>query len=135
MAMYCNIPLTVYEVSASSEALELLKTSSLFTKIKDQSLSLEIIHTYGAIQDEMTTIKFIFDRKGKYMEDALQGKAKEVLAGNDITAASLWEAITSSNEGRQFLRELYRLQIFYSSDKTLATITETIAKIKAYIGE
>ena len=51
MAMYCNIPLTVFEITHSDEALELLKNSSLFTKIKDLDLSLEIIHTYGAIAD------------------------------------------------------------------------------------
>lgn len=71
MAMYCNIPLAEFEVTYSGEALELLKTSSLFTKIKDMEFSFEIIRTYGNISDQMKVIRFIFDRKSKYFDDAL----------------------------------------------------------------
>lgn len=133
MAMYCNVPLTEYEVTYSGEALELLKTSSIFTKIKDMELSLEIIHTYGIISDQMKVIKFIFDRKGKYFDDALTPNVKNVLAGDKVTAAGLWNAITQSNEGKQFLRELYRLQVGYDSSAAIQSIREAINKIDAYI--
>lgn len=133
MAAYCNVPLTVYEISHADDALELLKTSSLFTKIKDQNLSLEIIHTYGAIADEMAVVNFYHERRGKYLEDALNGKVKDILANDGITAVQLWNAITSSKEGKQYLRELYRLQMEHSSYEVKNTINNTIALIDRYI--
>lgn len=133
MAAYCNVPLTVYEISHADDALELLKTSSLFTKIKDQNLSLEIIHTYGAIADEMAVVNFYHERRGKYLEDALNGKVKDILANDGITAVQLWNAITSSKEGKQYLRELCRLQMEHSSYEVKNTINNTIALIDQYI--
>lgn len=133
MAAYCNVPLTVYEISHADDALELLKTSSLFTKIKDQNLSLEIIHTYGAIADEMAVVNFYHERRGKYLEDALNGKVKDILANDGITAVQLWNAITSSKEGKQYLRELCRLQMEHSSYEVKNTINNTIALIDRYI--
>lgn len=133
MAMYCNIPLTEYEVTYSAEALELLKTSSLFTKIKDMNLSFEIIRTYGNISDHMKVVKFIFDRKSKYFDDALNPEVRNILAGDDVTAAGLWNALTRSNEGKQFLRELYRLQVGYDSTSAIENIKSTINHIDSYI--
>ena len=133
MAAYCNVPLTVYEISHADDALELLKTSSLFTKIKDQNLSLEIIHTYGAIADEMAVVRFYHERRGKYLEDALNDRVKDILANDDITAVQLWDAISSSKEGKQYLRELDRLQMAHSSSEVRNTINNTIASIDKYI--
>lgn len=133
MAMYCNIPLAEFEVTYSGEALELLKTSSLFTKIKDMELSFEIIRTYGNISDQMKVIRFIFDRKSKYFDDALNSDVRNVLAGDDVTAAGLWNAITGSPEGKQFLRELYRLQVGYDSAPAIENIQATINHIDSYV--
>ena len=133
MAAYCNVPLTVFEISYADDALELLKTSSLFTKIKDLDLSLEIIHTYGAIADEMAVVKFYHERKGEYLEDALVGRVKDVLAKDNITAVQLWDAITSTKEGKQYLRELSRLQMMHSSSDVRNTINNTVALIDKYI--
>lgn len=133
MAMYCNIPLTVFEITHSDEALELLKNSSLFTKIKDLDLSLEIIHTYGAIADEMAVIGFYNERKGKYLEDALNDKVKDILSKDNVTAVQLWDAITASKEGKQYLRELGRLQMAHNSSEVKSTINSTIASIDRYI--
>lgn len=133
LAIYCNIPLTVFEITHSEEALELLKNSNLFTKIKDLDLSLEIIHTYGAIADEMTLVKFYNENKNNYLDDAMTCKVKDVLARDNITAEQLWTAITDSREGRQFLRELSRLQMLHNSSDVKATIATTIASIDKYL--
>ena len=133
MAVYCNVPLTVFEITHSEEALELLKNSNLFTKIKDLDLSLEIIHTYGAIADEMTLVKFYNEHKNNYLDDAMTCKVKDVLARDNITAEQLWTAITDSREGRQFLRELSRLQMLHNSSDVKATIATTIASIDKYL--
>ena len=131
--MYCNVPLSSFEITHSEEALELLKNSSLFTKIKDLDLSLEIIHTYGQIEDEMKVVAFYHDRKDKYLEDALTGKVKDVLSNDNVTAVQLWSAITSTQEGKQYLRELYRLQLAHDSSPVRETIARTIASIDEYI--
>lgn len=133
LAIYCNIPLTVFEITHSEEALELLKNSNLFTKIKDLDLSLEIIHTYGAIADEMTLVKFYNEHKNNYLDEAMTCKVKDVLARDNITAEQLWTAITDSREGRQFLRELSRLQMLHNSSDVKATIATTIASIDKYL--
>lgn len=133
MAVYCNVPLTVYGITHSEEALELLKNSNLFTKIKDLGLSLEIIHTYGAIADEMTIVKFYNEHKNDYLEEAMTEDVKEVLSRDDITAEQLWSAITASREGKQFLRELSRLQMLHNSSDVKATIAGTISSIDKYI--
>lgn len=133
MAKYCNIPLSIYEITHSEEALELLKNSSLFTKIKDLDLSLEIIHTYGAIADEMKIVQFYHEHKGKYLEDAMNDNVKNILAKDNITAEQLWSAITSSKEGKQFLRELSRLQMTHNSSYVRETILHTVSSIDEYI--
>ena len=133
MAVYCNVPLTVIEITHSEEALELLKNSNLFTKIKDLDLSLEIIHTYGAIADEMTLVKFYNEHKNDYLEEAMTEDVKEVLSRDNITAEQLWSAITASREGKQFLRELSRLQMLHDSSDVKAIIAGTIASIDKYI--
>lgn len=134
MARYCNIPFTSYTFAASESALELLKTSSLFTKIKDNNISLDIIRAYAAIRDEFEVIEYIIDKKDKYLEDAMYGEAKAVMANSNVTAVELWTSMVKTIEGRQFLRELYRLQHFHSSEETLASIDSTIQKIYTYIG-
>lgn len=133
MAAYCNVPLTVFEITHSEEALELLKNSNLFTKIKNLDLSLEIIHTYGAIADEMTLVKFYNEHKNNYLEEAMNGNVKEVLSRDNITAVQLWSAITGSREGKQFLRELSRMQMSHDSSGVKAIIENTISSIDSYI--
>lgn len=133
MAVYCNVPLTVFEITHSEEALDLLKNSNLFTKIKDLDLSLEIIHTYGAIADEMAIVKFYNEYKNNYLEDAMNGNVKEVLSRDNITAEQLWGAITASREGKQFLRELSRMQMLHDPSTVKAIITNTIDSIDKYI--
>lgn len=130
---YCNIPLSVFEISHSEEALELLKNSSLFTKIRDLDLSLKIIHTYGEIEDEMKVVKFYHERKEKYLEDALGDNVKDILSNDGVTAAQLWDAITESKEGKQFLRELSRLQMMHDSSSVRETIASTIEAIDRYV--
>lgn len=133
MALLCNIPLTAVEITHSEEALELLKNSSLFTKIKDMELSLEIIHTYGIISDQMKMNRFYHERKGKYLEDALTEHVRSVLSQDNVTANRLWSAITSTDLGKQYLRELIRLQMSIDSSQAKEAIESTISHIDRYL--
>ncbi len=83
--------------------------------------------------DSMAVVRFYHERKGKYLEDALNGKVRDVLVNDDITAVQLWDAISSSKEGKQYLRELNRLQMMHSSAEVRNTINNTIALIDNYI--
>ena len=133
LMQYCNIPLISYEITYSDEALELLKTSSIFTKIKDQELSLELIHAYGAISDEFKVIRFFHERKNKYLEDAMSPEVKEILASDNVTAERLWTAMTRGREGRQFIRELYRLQSMHDSSPVKEVVNGTISHIDQFL--
>lgn len=132
--MYCQVPLTMMDISASEEALELLKTSSLFTKIKDQKLSLDIIHTYGKIDDRMKLYKMVFDNISKYREVAITGDVKALLSRDNVTSAMLWTTIMSTVEGRHFIRELQVVGLYANSNAEQAQIHETIDKIDKYVG-
>ena len=133
MMMHCNAPLFIFDITHAEEALDLMKNSSLFTKIKDLNLSLEIIHTYGKIADEMKMVKLYNEQKEKYLDEAIGAPVKKILSQDNITAIQLWNAITSSEEGKQFLRELYRLQIMHDSSDTKQVIENTIREIDQYI--
>ncbi|MCQ2181579.1 MAG: hypothetical protein MJY50_05945 [Bacteroidales bacterium] len=134
MALYCNVPFTSVEITHSEDALELLKNSSLFTKIKDMDLSLDIIRTYGLIEDEMKMAQFYQDRKIEYLQDAISPDVKELLSGDNATAEQLWTVMTRTKEGRQYLREMYRLQMYHDSTPAREAIASTVNHIDEYIG-
>jgi len=132
MEIYSYAPLTVMEVSSSEEALDLLKTSSLFTKIKDQQLSLDIIHTYGAIRDKMSLFKLVFDLCDDNRSAAINDEVKKVLASDNVTTAQLWYAFTSTTEGVQFLRDMTRYYLYADSSELRELVDSTCIKIDAY---
>lgn len=134
LQMYAIIPLTIMEVTYSDDALDLLKTSSLFTKIGDLDLSLDIIHTYGSIQDQFKQFHMLFDLCNKNREAAFTENVKKVLGSNDATFPSLWTAITSTTEGRQFIHGLIGIHTMSTSRKMRETVEKTVGKIEQYVG-
>lgn len=134
MNMYCNVPLMQMDISSSEEVLELLKNSSLFTKIKNQKLSLDIIHAYGTVEDRMKMYKMLFSNIDNYRTAAISGDVKRVLSEGNVTAAQLWSTLTMTIEGRQFLREMERMNLYVATENDLKPINETITKIDKYIG-
>lgn len=106
MKLYCNAPLQTTSVIVSSEALELLKTSSLFQKIKDKNLSLDIIRAYRSLESEAGSFDFYDKKKEKLLDAAMQEEAKALFATTKFNAAQMWTAMTSTDEGRQFLHEI-----------------------------
>jgi len=130
--MLCNYPLTIMKVETDEDALDLLKTSSIFTKIKDQELSLDIIRAYGLIEERVIVLKMVFDMVNSSREAAMTPSVNKSVACDNLTAEILWTAITSEDPGRQFLRELQRMDIYADSSKMQKGIDDIVARIEAY---
>ncbi len=106
MRVYCNVPLELSPARVSDEALELLKNSALFQKIKDKDLALNIVRAYRSLSALCENYQYYNDKKQKLIDSAMQEKAKAVFARQHFTAAEMWGAITSTDEGKQFLHEI-----------------------------
>lgn len=106
MRKYCNTPLSTNKANLSSEALELLKNSSLFQKIPDKELSLDIIRAYKASRAEADDVDFYYQKIEKLIDEASQQEVKAVFARKDFTGVEMWTAITSTEEGKYFLNEI-----------------------------
>lgn len=59
------------------------------------------------------------------------------MAGDNVTGEGLWSAITSTKEGEQFLRELYRLQMYHDSApaKEAINATDTVSNYERLAGD
>lgn len=132
MKIYCNAPFMSYNITHSEDALELMKTSGLFAKM-NPDVALNIIHTYGYIQDFMKSVKFNDEKKSKYLEEAMTPEVKAVLASDSATAVGLWTSMTKTTEGNQFLRELRRTWIFGHSTEAQDSTKVAIERIEKYI--
>lgn len=134
MKLYCNAPMNQENPSSSQDALELLKTSSLLQKIKDKNLALDIIKAYKALQVEKDNIDFYNDKKKELLDNAMQEEAKAVFAMPHFTPAQMWGAITSTTDGRKFLREINISVTFgFGHEETKECVEKVIADIDKYI--
>lgn len=132
LLMYANIPFGVADISIYTDAFELLKSSGVLTKFKDKELALDIFRAYGSLKDVMTFYKMFFDRKKIYLDQAQDARVTRILSSDEVRADELWEAMTATESGRQFLREISRFLYQYDSEETVVTVRETIDRIKTY---
>lgn len=131
---YCNLPVSLHKPQLSEDALELLKTSSLFQKVPDINVSLGIIHAYKIMQGETILIDYNNQRKEKLIDSALTPKVKEIFSSSDLTAAKMWGAITSSVDGRHFLHEVaISLYFGVGHEEVKKDVEETIRQIEDMI--
>lgn len=130
MRLYCNRPLEICPARVSDEALELLKNSALFQKIKDKELALSIIRAYRNLNILRENYNYYNDKKQKLIDEAMQEKAKAVFARQNFTAAEMWEAITSTDEGKQFLHEIeISSECGYGYDDTREYVAGVISQL------
>lgn len=106
MVAYCNLPLSTSTAELSDDAMELLKSSSLFQKIEDKELALNIIEAYNMQKTEYNNYRLYYDKKKELVDKASQEEVSALFARTDFTAAEMWNAFSSTNEGRQFLNEI-----------------------------
>lgn len=136
MKKYCNVPLAVYPIELSDGALELLKSSALFQKIKDLDLSLNILRAYKWLSMEEQNFKYYNQKKEKMLDNAMQEKAKAVFASSHFTPAEMWNAITSTTEGRQFLHEINITTTFgFGHKEYKESIIKVVEAIDQYVGQ
>ena len=106
MIRYCNAPLSAVTFEVSDDALELLKTSALLPKIENKELALKVIGAYHTLSSVENGINFYIEKKKQMLDDARQEQMRAVFAKPHYSAAEMWEAITSTEEGRHFLNEI-----------------------------
>lgn len=136
MRVYCNQPLSSDAVQPSTDALELMKTSSLFSKISNQELALDIIRAYKVLREEYEEYDFYYKKKERMIGDAMQEEAKAVFAMQHFTPAMMWNAITSTVEGRQFLNEIVISTTFgFGHEESRKMVLDVIININEYLGE
>lgn len=130
---YCNYPMYIYTFYNTSQALELLKNSSIFSKIKDKSLALDIIHAYGNIEEYIRLKRSYLEKKANLVDAAITDDLKKALSEPHITAQKFWKTITSTTAGVYLLHELRISNSMNSSSEHVQDITtSTIKKIDLY---
>lgn len=134
MKLYCNLPLSSVVVNTSKEALELLKTSALFQKIEDKDLALDIIKAYNKMMTEKESIEYYNSKKERLIDASLQERAKAVFASGNFTAAEMWDALTSTDEGREFLYEIkISITFGFEHEETMEVLQSVVDKIEKYV--
>lgn len=130
---YCNYPMYLYTFYNTSQALELLKSSSIFSKIKDKSLALDIIHAYGNIEEYIRLKRSYLEKKKNLVDEAVNDDMKKLLSVPHITAQKFWTTITSTTAGVYLLHELRISSSMNSNSEHVREITtSTIEKIDLY---
>lgn len=71
LKMYRNIPFQVRSFIYTKDAIELLKTSSLFQKVQPKALTLQIIKAYNDLEITALLVKSFYDTKSSYTEHLL----------------------------------------------------------------
>lgn len=130
---YCNVPMYIYSFSISSQALELLKNSSIFSKIKDKSLALNIIHAYGNLDEYKQSKDFYFQKKQSLIDAAITDDMKKALSQPNITAQKFWKTLTSTTNGTYLLHEIrISNKMKGSTEEIINNLNTTIESIESY---
>lgn len=135
MTKYQNMPVMLYHVTASTEALDLLKSTGVFSKIEDKSLALDIIHAYGHIADYMSLWDFYYNKKKDLVEDAMTPEFKEMVGEKKIitTGTDFWNQMLTSREGRFMLSEqLIMAMQDLRAGSEVDKVTPVIERLKEY---
>lgn len=135
MRLYCNVPVSLFSQKSSSEALELMKTSSLFTKLEDQKLALDIIRIYGRLESYFSDVQFYLDKKERLCNEVVTAEFQEQLAGDELTPVSFWNAMTAPVEGRIYIREIERSLYDFDSKLMISSLEHSIDLLKRFIEE
>lgn len=130
---FANTPFTKAEFKTDTDAFELLKNSGVLTRIKDKTLALDIFRAYGELQGVIMFCGMFYDHKEKFIGPAMNDEVKTLLSSNEITAPDLWTAMSSTKEGRQYLREILRFLSSYNSSYAHSLVSTTISEISEYV--
>lgn len=132
--LYCSTPFQWAITNYTSDALELLKSSSLFQKINDENLSLLLIKTYGGIESTSLVYTKFYETKSKLSNKTANNPILNALSPtNDQYEITLWNSIFSTPEGHMLVKQIPEI---IGSEKpfqeNIELIDKAIKKIEDY---
>lgn len=84
----------------TKDAFDLLKTSSLFQKIKPRTVGLQVIKAYNALESSATTVKMYYQMKDSYLGGLMLDKRFDFYGtGVNIPIRDFWRPILEIREG------------------------------------
>lgn len=110
--IYGSLPFQWHNFHFTSDALEMLKVSALIQNMENKELALNIIKTYGAIQN----VDNLFKIYSKYKEQAQNAvsahpKAKAYLYNHDANdLVSWWNLLFTLPEGLALIMSIQKIQ-------------------------
>lgn len=98
--LYRNIPFQSRTFSYTKDAIDLLKTSSLFQKIRPKELTLQIITTYSDLEVVAGNVEDFYDMKMRYADLLMMNEKFDVYnMGSSPSIAHFWKNFLSFREG------------------------------------
>lgn len=101
LKMYRNIPFQIRAFVYTKDAVELLKTSSLFQKIRPKALALRITRAYNNLETTAMLVKWFYDGKSAYTGRLLYNGIFDFYNKEQYNSVrNYWENFLSTHEGR-----------------------------------
>lgn len=84
----------------TKDALDLLKTSSLFQKIKPRTMGLQVIEAYNALESSASTVRAYYGMKDGYLGGLMLNERFDFYdAGSRIPIRDFWRSALEIREG------------------------------------
>lgn len=97
---YQWIPFQTRGFIYTKDALDLLKTSSLFQRIRPRTMSLQVIEAYNALESSSQTVGIYYQTKNSYTNRLmLEGDFDIYEAGLRLSAREFWRDLLATREG------------------------------------
>lgn len=129
-----QVPFLVLYLNTTDDAMELLKTSSLFQKIDNPELALTIIEAYAAIRSAHDMFGAFYTIKKEMVDEASSPKVTSVFNNDDATPVDIWTEMARIPEGQQMLHHIPK--IFpdeHQLQPTMQIVQYTIDEIDKYL--
>lgn len=98
---YQWIPFQTRDFLYTKDALDLLKTSALFQKIKPRTVCLQVIEAYNALESSMMTVRTYYEAKDSYTTRLmLDGNVDFYEMGFRLPVREFWRDLLATREGR-----------------------------------
>lgn len=98
--LYQNIPFQSRTFSYTKDAIDLLKSSSLFQKIRPKDLTLQIITTYSDLEIVAGNVEDFYNMKMRYADLLMMNEKFDVYnMGSTPSIAHFWKNFLSFREG------------------------------------
>lgn len=129
---YSNMPFRASFITFTTDALELMKSSALFSQVKDRQLGLSIIQAYASIKSA-DALYTTYQNLKKERNDWLDAKPdiKRIYA-QKLSADQLWSYLLTTDEGYDLLFQIPNMVNPESFDYLIKEIDATIQAIEEY---